>query len=135
MKSAKRQKMLEEAIEKGPWPSIQQLLSSHPDFWTLVCKRSFVKSTYLLVNPFSYLNIHVSEQPVSLDFQSVRQVILHLASIKNVWWPSKSVEHDNCKQRPCQLRHQANTSNSNFGKIPTGLRNILIEMFDPLHKF
>ena len=39
---------------------------------------------------------------VSLDIQSLRRVIFHLAVIKDVWWPSKSVKHDKFKQTPCQ---------------------------------
>ena len=60
------------------------------------------KSSFLSTNPFLHLNVHISESPVSMDFQRVQQVLLHLTSFKDVWWPSKSVKHDNIQQRPCK---------------------------------
>ena len=58
--------------------------------------------SYLSINPFSHLNACLSVSPVLLGFQSLRQVILHLALIKVVWWSWKSANHDNFKHRPCQ---------------------------------
>ena len=70
---------------------------------TCLCE-SFAKSSYLSINPFLHLDIHIFEKPNSPDFLSLRRVILHLTSIKDVWWPWKSVNHDNFKCRPSQDR-------------------------------
>ena len=78
----------EEAVQsKSPCPFSQLLL------------RLFL-SSYLKINPFSRLNIHISASPVSLDFLSVLQVVLRLKLIKGDWWPSKLVKHGNIWQTP-----------------------------------
>ena len=79
--------------------SFRSLLSSIPFYWTFTGVKV---SQISLICPFSYLNICNIRISVLVYFQSVRQVILHHASNKHVWYLSKSMKHDNLVQTHSQ---------------------------------
>ena len=114
------------------------------------CK-SLVKSSYLSINPFSHLYVYISESHVLLDFESGCKSFCtwHWSGAK--WlvtfkiieeWQSSSSSSSSYRYHTVHClvyhvslpRHQVSILNSNFGKIPADVRNILTAIFDPLLK-
>ena len=92
------------------------------DWWS--CKKKFLAALAVITVLASWL-LDISKCVTSNFAHDINTKCLVTFKINEAWQYS-------AKTLP---RHQVSTSNSNFRKIPAGVRYILTEIFDPLQKF
>ena len=91
-----------------------------------------LESLWGQIDPFSNLNIHISEKPVLLVFQSAaRHFTLDIYQKHLVIFQISKAWQSYTNTLP---RHRVNTQDSNYEIILMGVRNTPREIFDPLHR-